>query len=79
MNKGKFYELGTDSDAGFYLELKIIDSLEPVLTAKEIKPVHDHAESTIIHIPTGLICIDPHLSADEALHFLSLSVIPGNY
>ena len=79
MNEGKLYQLGTGGDAGFYLELRVIDALEPVLTSKEMKYVRDSSETAIMCIPTGIVNVAHHSSADEQLHLLSSPVSPGNY
>ncbi|MGC1181566.1 hypothetical protein [Legionella sp.] len=79
MNEGKLYELRTGGDAGFYLELRLIDALEPVLTSKELKYVLDTTETAVMHLPTGNISVGYHSTADEKLHLLSLPVTPGNY
>ena len=79
INEGKLYELGTGGDAQFNIELRLIDSLEPYLTSKEMKFVQDCTETAIMRIPAGVLSVGSSFTVDENSSFISMPITPGNY
>ncbi len=80
INQGKLYAISTSGDGLFNVQVRIVDSLEPLLTAKEIKYVVDSSESAVIHITSGsLMVADPSTWENEKQSILLNSVVPGNY
>lgn len=79
VNANKAYIFSTGGDGCYNIQIRIVDSLEPVLSSKEFKCVLDATETAVINIPTGLVAVaDPH-ALDIENYRLSVNVEPGNY
>lgn len=80
INEGKIYELSTGGDAEFYLELRLIDSIEPFVNSDEVKFVVDCTKTAIMDIPTGTIIATHSLDTDLNSNLLATTTIPpGRY
>jgi hypothetical protein len=82
INQGKCDIFSTETDRGFWtgdIQLRIVDSLEPILTNEEFKYVTWCSDSTIICIPTGIIAVTDIFFLDNEEDRISTSITPGNY
>jgi len=79
INEGKSYIFGTSSDGLHNVQLRIVDSSEPVLSSKEFKCVTSVTETAIINIPTGHIAVTDPCFLDVEKDRLGVDVEPGHY
>lgn len=78
-NEGKVYIFGTSSDGLHNVQIRILDSSEPVLSSKEFKCVMSVTETAIINIPTGLVAVADPCVLNVENDRISINVEPGNY
>lgn len=79
INNGKAFIFHADIHDACNVQLRIVDSLEPVLTSKEFKCVVDTTETAIINIPTGIVAAANPWNLDDEKYRLSTNIAPGNY
>lgn len=79
INQGKLFIFGTGGDGEQNIQIRVVDSLEPVLSTKEYRCILNATETLIINIPTGtLVVADPCFLNMEKERML-INVEPGNY
>lgn len=79
INQGKFFIFGTGCDGEHHIQIRVVSSLEPVLSAKEFKCILNSTETFIINLPTGALVVADPCFLDVEKNRLSINVEPGNY
>lgn len=79
INEGKGYVFSTGSDGLHNVQIRIVDTLEPVISSKEFKCVISVTETAVINIPTGHLAITDPCCLDIEKDRLYINVEPGNY
>lgn len=79
VNTGKCYFFSTGSDGEAKLQIRMIDSPEPVLSVKEYKSVVSTSPCVILNFPTGRLVIDDGLIIKGIASPLEFEITPGHY
>lgn len=79
INEAKAYIFSTGFDGPHDVQIRIIDSAEPVLSSKEFKCVVNSTETAIIDIPTGHVAVADPYFLDTENSRLYVAVEPGHY
>lgn len=79
INDGKAFIFDTIIHEICNVQVRIVDSLEPVLTSKEFKCVIDTTDTVIIDIPTGTLSIASPWNLEDEKDSLSINIDPGHY
>lgn len=79
INQGKLFIFGTGYDGEQNIQIRVVDSFEPVLSAKEYKCILNATETLIINIPTGTLAVADPYFLDMEKERLLINVEPGNY
>jgi hypothetical protein len=79
INSGKCYFFSTGSDGEAKLQIRIIESQEPVLSTKEYKSVISTSPRVILQLPTGHLAIDDGLIVQGFPSPIVFDIAPGNY
>ncbi len=57
INSGQMYLFGTDGDGVCRIKIRVVDSIEPVLTAQEYKFVQGTSSTVILNFPSGKLSV----------------------
>lgn len=79
INQGKHFIFGTSCDGEQNIQIRQVDSLEPVLSSKEYKCILNATETAIINIPTGILIVGDPCFLDTKKECLLIKVESGNY
>lgn len=79
INQGDFFIFATGSDGRQNIQIRLVDSLEPVLSTKEYKCILNATETLIINVPTGVLLVTDPCFLDVEKNRLLFHVEPGNY
>ncbi|RUR22917.1 hypothetical protein [Legionella qingyii] len=79
INDGKAYIFNTVIHEICNVQVRVVDSVDPVLTSKEFKCVIDATDTVIINIPTGTLSIASPWNLEDEKDSLSINIDPGHY
>lgn len=79
INQAKLFIFGTGGDGEYTLQIRIVDSIEPVLSANEYKNILNSTEKFVININTGVLVVADPCYMDAEKQRLSINVDAGNY
>lgn len=81
MNQGNLFELHVGGDGEFNVQLRIVDTPDPIVTAKEFKCCEESTGmSAIIQIPTGELWVaDAGAIGSKKRGHVAIKTTPGNY
>ncbi|WP_419421361.1 hypothetical protein ACNVED_14965 (plasmid) [Legionella sp. D16C41] len=79
INEAQSYVFSTGYDGLLNIQIRIINSVEPVLLDKEYKYIWNATEIGIISIPTGTLAVADPCFLDVKNNRLCINIEPGNY